>query len=54
MRQLWVRIRLIPGGFSSRLHHSIILELNLPSYRMQHAKQGQPGRNSNEATEREK
>jgi DNA replication protein DnaC len=36
------------------VHHSIILELNLPSYRMQHAKQGQPGRNQNEATEREK
>ena len=36
------------------VHHSIILELNLPSYRMEHAKQGQPGRNQNEATGREK
>jgi DNA replication protein DnaC len=36
------------------VHHSIILELNLPSYRMEHAKQGQFGGDKNEATEREK
>ena len=36
------------------VHHSIILELNLPSYRMEHAKQGRPSKNQTEATEREK
>jgi DNA replication protein DnaC len=36
------------------VHHSIILELNLPSYRMEHAKQGGPSKNHTEATEREK
>lgn len=36
------------------VHHSIILELNLPSYRMEHAKQGRLSKNQTEATEREK
>lgn len=36
------------------VHHSIILELNLPSYRMEHAKQEQPARNGNQTTKREK
>jgi DNA replication protein DnaC len=36
------------------VHHSIIIELNLPSYRMEHAKQGRPSKNQNDATGREK